>query len=568
MIVVVAVLLLLCAATDATLVNCGTSYTTACDTGTNPAAVWCNLRTPPCGCIREPVADTAQCASQASFAVFPTITAQRPNTWTLSSDNSSTTLRVRAGETVNAALPPNQFMVSAVISNNHGTDDLQFVNLSLAPSFQSFSAAGKSLYGVQVRVWMRSDQRDVLAGAQGNVVCYAGDIELRHASLASEERGSTGSGPKVVVPTQWTLLTFGSRIDAWDFADISWFDDLFYFEVDLTAAVLFPNGTRVPGDPAPTNTVQCQVGPADIVVFYGDDEVVATRQSVALVDSSQVWQYGVHGDAASASSAPPNGWQLPSFDMLADAVNWKSGAGHFGFGDSDITVTLPSRRQTAYFRTVFAVSADDLMCSGDIHLRIRFNDGVVVYLNGAVIWNNNVDMQLPRSYESNSIRTLGRADEYRTVTLGPGHLQLVAGENLLAIEVRQSATTSSNDLHLQANMFLYRLVSCQSSSLTTTTTKKTVVVSTPSSTPVLTATIRSESSIPMSTRMDQEGSDSMPNKDHGPSSATIVGVLAAVVILLLLVLGGVGVWIWRKKKAKRGVDTYMTLNENEQSTDF
>jgi hypothetical protein len=68
--------------------------------------------------------------------------------------------------------------------------------------------------------------------------------------------------------------------------------------------------------------------------------------------------------------------------------------------------------------------------------------------------------------------------------------------------------------------------------------------------------------------MDQEGSDSMPNKDHGPSSAVIVGVLAAVVILLLLVLGGVGVWIWRKKKAKRGVDTYMTLNENEQSTDF
>jgi hypothetical protein len=558
-------LLLLMPCIAATLIDCGSSFATQC--GRDGATEWCGRRTSACGCTADAVAQTSQCAGQVARAVFPVIAAQRVNTWTRSTNASQSTLNVNAAERVSNGPPgADAFMVSNVIADGHGTDDLQFLNLSLAPSLAAWRSVDerlKQVYGVQVRVWMRSVPQNISNVADANVLCYAGDVELRHATLASEERGSTGSGPKVVVPYEWTLLSFGSRIDVWDFVKADWIDDQFYFEVDLTAAVLFANGSRVP-DATPRNTVQCQVGAADIAIYYGDSEVGTTdRQVATLVDLPQTWQYGVHGDAARAPTQPSLGWELPSYDMAADAANWRSGSGHFGFGDAAITTTLPSARQTAYFRTVFNVNADDLRCSGDIHMRIRFNDAVVVYLNGAMVWNNNVDMQQTRRYTTNSIRTLGNADLYRFVTLGPGHLQLVAGENLLAIELRQSATPSSNDLHLQANLFLYRLwPTCDGASTTTTvptTTRTKTLVATSNPSPTMSSQL--STTLPVS-------STNSSGPEHGPSSATTVGILAAVVVLLLVVLGGVGVWIWRKKKAKRQVETYMTLKEEEGGTDF
>ena len=109
--------------------------------------------------------------------------------------------------------------------------------------------------------------------------------------------------------------------------------------------------------------------------------VTPTSSGPTPVVSGSTWRYWA------ASAAPPAGWKNAGF---ADG-SWSQGASPFTFGETFATGTvLPAAvpRLTTYFRRTFVgplvFGADTPM------LRVRADDGVVVYFNGTEIWRNNM----------------------------------------------------------------------------------------------------------------------------------------------------------------------------------
>src|ERR1051325_8335714 len=82
-------------------------------------------------------------------------------------------------------------------------------------------------------------------------------------------------------------------------------------------------------------------------------------------------------------------WRTPDFNDSS----WSSGAAPLGYGDP-VATTIgfgpdPNAKfATTYFRTRFVV--DDPSLYGSLEVRLRRDDGGVVYLNGVEIFRNNI----------------------------------------------------------------------------------------------------------------------------------------------------------------------------------
>ncbi len=152
-------------------------------------------------------------------------------------------------------------------------------------------------------------------------------------------------------------------------------------------------------------------------------------------------------------------WRLPGFDDSA----WAIGAGEFGYGDGDENTLIsfgPSplpKYTTTYFRTAFGASS----IPSELDLRVKVDDGAVVYLNGVEAARVN----MPAG--EIDFRTLApraiwgwaeRSDQL--VRIDPD--LLVIGKNVLAVEVHQN-TRGSTDLS-----FLASLTSVEADSPSTT----------------------------------------------------------------------------------------------------
>jgi hypothetical protein len=164
---------------------------------------------------------------------------------------------------------------------------------------------------------------------------------------------------------------------------------------------------------------------------------------LTLLRAGSDWKYW---DSASAVG---NNWQDRSFD---DA-GWPTGFARFGWGlDGEIT-TLTQGRVTHYFRRWINVSNPALL--DELTLSLIRDDGAVVYLNGVEVIRSNMPTG-PVSASTLASTTVNTPDEttfFETVlsTAGSG---LLTGSNLLAVELHQSAATSSDagfDLQLFAS---------------------------------------------------------------------------------------------------------------------
>ncbi|NLH74917.1 MAG: DUF2271 domain-containing protein [Verrucomicrobia bacterium] len=185
------------------------------------------------------------------------------------------------------------------------------------------------------------------------------------------------------------------------------------------------------------------------------DNTLAARTVVAqglstnvLVARGSVWRYNDTG--TDLTDAP---WKLPAY---YDGF-WDAGQSPLGYDNNGIRTTLgfgPSETDkfiTYYFRHRFML---DIMPTS-LKCRILRDDGVVVYLNGAELMRDNMPDGAV-SYSTRATTAVSGADEtrYFEFNLPTDRLQdLVLGENLLAVEVHQSAPTSSDlsfDLELEA----------------------------------------------------------------------------------------------------------------------
>ncbi len=140
-----------------------------------------------------------------------------------------------------------------------------------------------------------------------------------------------------------------------------------------------------------------------------------------------------------------------------------------------ITGTNGSYYITYYFRKSFTV-ADPAQYAG-LTLNLRRDDGAVVYLNGTEIARSNMPTTTV-TYATRASTTTSGTDQTKFFTFTVPTNLLVAGNNVLAVEVHQ-VTANSNDL-----VFDLSLEGTQAPPTSTPTATLVPPTPTPTNTPV------------------------------------------------------------------------------------
>ena len=161
-----------------------------------------------------------------------------------------------------------------------------------------------------------------------------------------------------------------------------------------------------------------------------------------LVATGAVWKYcDIFTNLGTA-------WRLPAFDDSA----WPSGPAQLGFGDGDEATLLNTNRLriTTYFRRAFVAPAPTNFAQ--ILVRLLRDDGAVVYLNGAEVFRSNMPTGAVDYLTLASLALVAPEENtFYPCVINPSFL--VAGTNVLAVEVHQGSTNSSDlsfDLGLSA----------------------------------------------------------------------------------------------------------------------
>ena len=183
---------------------------------------------------------------------------------------------------------------------------------------------------------------------------------------------------------------------------------------------------------------------APVNVVVTSDEGSSTN---ILVAAGSDWKYLDTGADLGAA------WRQPTFDDSS----WNSGKAQLGYGDGDeVTVVgfgpnANNRYITTYFRRAF--SATDLSSITRLTVRLLRDDGGVVYLNGTEVFRSN----MPAGAITAATRSSANAEPAdKTTNFFSQDIDrslLVAGPNLLAVEIHQANPTSSDlsfDLELNA----------------------------------------------------------------------------------------------------------------------
>ena len=139
----------------------------------------------------------------------------------------------------------------------------------------------------------------------------------------------------------------------------------------------------------------------------------------------------------SRGTLPAADWYAPGFDDSG----WSRGRGELGFGEGDEQTSISPLGVAHYFRTTFSRPADTSVRSA--RLRMVVDDGAVVYLNGAEIGRSNMPTGTVTETTTASTAVGGDAEQtYQSMIVPVDSLR--AGQNVLAVEVHNSSTLSSD----------------------------------------------------------------------------------------------------------------------------
>ena len=167
-----------------------------------------------------------------------------------------------------------------------------------------------------------------------------------------------------------------------------------------------------------------------------ENKSLAAVTEVRVIESGSEWRYL---DDGSNQHSP---WLALGYD---DST-WSVGAAQLGYGDGDETTVVSfgddpdNKHITTYFRHVFNVA--DPATYDALRVGLLRDDGAAVYLNGVEIVRDNLDAGAPFDQGANA--TVGGGDEDTFFEFDADASLLVAGENILAVEVHQRNGTSSD----------------------------------------------------------------------------------------------------------------------------
>ena len=165
-----------------------------------------------------------------------------------------------------------------------------------------------------------------------------------------------------------------------------------------------------------------------------------------LVSTGSVWKYLDTGvDQGTA-------WREPAFDD----TSWAAGPAQLGFGDGDEATVIQHFPNgvpiiTAYFRKTFTIP--DHSVYSNLTVRLLRDDGGIVYINGVEVFRSAMPTGTV-TYATFATITADGTNESAFFTRVVPASMLVDGENLVAVEIHQVNSTSSDisfDLNLIGN---------------------------------------------------------------------------------------------------------------------
>lgn len=210
---------------------------------------------------------------------------------------------------------------------------------------------------------------------------------------------------------------------------------------------------RLPGGGISPNAIAC----------------VTTQTIVSIVNLplNSTWRY------FNTNAAPAGSWTNRTYDDSA----WPGGATPMGYPQGDDGVTFPTilnygadannKWISYYFRKSFVVT--NLSGIATMNLGLNRDDGAVIYLNGTELMRDNMPAG-PVSYGTFASAAVSGANETNVFQFSVPANLLLAGTNVLAVEVHQDATNSS-DIHF--NLSLAGTVTNNTSVLSLTLTNAT-----------------------------------------------------------------------------------------------
>jgi acid phosphatase type 7 len=157
-----------------------------------------------------------------------------------------------------------------------------------------------------------------------------------------------------------------------------------------------------------------------------------THAQTVLVPMGATWAFLADGSDQGIA------WRAADFD---DAT-WLRGPAQLGYGENDEATTVASgpgttHFVTTYFRAPFVVDAPTRYAN--LSGELTYDDGAVVYLNGTEVFRINMPSGEP------TFNTLAAdSGEYLPVSFTIAASRLRAGVNVVAVEVHQADTTSSD----------------------------------------------------------------------------------------------------------------------------
>ena len=184
---------------------------------------------------------------------------------------------------------------------------------------------------------------------------------------------------------------------------------------------------------AGTNVIAVQVHQASLsssdVSFDFSLETTETAPGANdIVSLGSTWSY--LDDGTDQGTA----WREPDFDDSA----WESGPAELGFGDADEETVITRGATTFYFRHDFNVDSAGVV---GLEVNLRRDDGAIIYLNGTEIVRSNMPAG-DVDYRTFAFNAADDGQNLHTYTVPSD--ALVNGDNVLAVEVHQVNTTSSD----------------------------------------------------------------------------------------------------------------------------
>jgi hypothetical protein len=166
--------------------------------------------------------------------------------------------------------------------------------------------------------------------------------------------------------------------------------------------------------------------------------------AITLVPESSTWRYF---KGMTEPSATQGAWRLLGFDDSS----WLSGPVAIGFGEPFLNTVLPDMRgnySSLYLRKTFDVTNLDLF--DRLVLNVKYDDGVNVWINGKLVYQDNVAGEnLPcTALASTSIENI----DFVPYDLGDPRARLVQGRNVIAVQVLNSSLSGSSDCFIDVSL--------------------------------------------------------------------------------------------------------------------